>query len=300
MSNRCPLTGAVGDKISERSPEELAEAYRGYLGKPIPDGLRKKYFTQTITQYENRESGLRWFGPKIVGDGDLYAFLGSSFDWYYEDSWDKFLALQYLKKLKRPFLDVGCGNGSFLRLAKRGRLTGMGIDINPEAVAQAQADHLPVYLESTMPADFAYPPVLCLFQTLEHVPDPLSFIKSYIERTQCKRLFVSVPCFETLLGYTRDPLSWPPHHITFWSEKALRTLGELMNYRLVSVDYQKLPSYNRFKVVWRRENGKELPESSFRLQENPISSRIHFTLARLRREPWACRAHSILVQFERC
>ncbi len=300
MSNKCPLTGATGEKVSERSAQELADAYQSYLGKPIPDALRHKYFTQPIVQYQSRESGLRWFSPKVVGEGDLYKFLGLTFDWYYEDSWDKFVALKFLKKLKSPFLDVGCGNGNFLRLAKRAGLSGMGIDLNPEAVAQAQADGLQVHLESAVPRDFQYPPVLCLFQTLEHVPDPLAFLKSYIDRTQCKTLIVSVPCFETLLGYTRDPLSWPPHHITFWSEKALRTLGDLVHYRVVRVAYQELPSYKRFKVVWGRENGKPLPDSSLTLQDNPWASRIHFYKSRLQKKHWACRAHSILVQFERC
>lgn len=300
MSQTCLLTGRAGRMVATRQPDELARSYHTYLGHPLPAGLVAKYFTQPIDELESPESGLRWFAPPVVAGRDFYEYLGATFDWYYENSWDKFFTVRLLKKIgAKSFTDIGCGSGSFIKLAAEAGIRGSGIEINADAVQQAQRDGLQVHLDSTLPPDFQFSELLCMFQTLEHVPDPLGFVRNHAERSGCRRLIITMPCYESLLGFTSDPLSWPPHHISFWSEKAIRTLAELAGFRVGGIWRQPLSSFKRFRRVWGREGEQPLPESSLTLSANPIASRWHFLKSRIAGRPWACWEHTIVGLLER-
>jgi hypothetical protein len=300
MPGKCLLTGREGRLIATRCPEELAGSYVAHTGCSLPDSLVKKYFTQPINMLECAESGLRWFDPAIIAEKDFYAHLGMTYGWYYGIGWDKRCTLNVLKSVgENRFVDVGCGSGAFIKLAANHALDGVGIDINVEAVMEAQRAGLKVHLESEIPADFDYPPILCMFQTLEHVPDPLAFAQDYIIRTKCRKLIISMPCYESLLGLTSDPLSWPPHHVSFWNEKSIRTLAELTGFQVAGVWRQPLSGYKRFKRIWEREGNRPVPESNLTLSSSPLASYLHFCKSRWKARSWACFEHSILAVLER-
>lgn len=300
MSRKCLLIGRPGQIIAKRQPDELAESYRNYLGHPLPAPLVTKYFTEPINELECAESGLRWFDPPVTAERDFYEHLGATYDWYYANSWDQYFAARLFKNLGvSNFTDIGCGFGSFIKLAAKAGIRGAGIEINPSAVQKAQSEGLDVHLDSALPRDFQFSELICMFQTLEHVPDPLSFVRTYAERSGCRRIFVTMPCFESLLGFTSDPLSWPPHHISFWSEKAIRTLASLAGFRVHGIWRQPLQGYKRFCRVWGREGARPLPESDYTLAKNPFQSRLHFLGSRLIGRSWARHEHTIVGLLER-
>lgn len=294
------MSGAPGAVTQTRRGRELADAYQDYLGKALPANLRRKYFQEDYTQYDCAESGLRWYYPMRVADSDLYEYLGTSFDWYYEDSWDDCVAVKVLRKLGATgFTEIGCGPGSFIRLAARAGIAGSGIDLNDEAVAKAQADGVDVHHEAKLPGNFRFSPVLCLFQTLEHVADPLAFVEHYIRKSGCRQLLISVPTFESLYGLTSDPLAWPPHHTTFWSGKALELLAARCGFKVIQTHYQPLSGFRRFRRVWGREGGRPLPGSRFTLAANPLRSRLHFLRSKAAGCLWARREHTLLAVLAR-
>src|SRR5260221_6532498 len=109
----CPLTGLPGKLLRTREPEELFSSYFSSYGSPLPRNLFSKYFQSTVGEYYNSTSGLRWYDPAVLADGDFYATLASIYSWYYNPaSWDKLTALEIITSL-RPVgvAEIGCGDG---------------------------------------------------------------------------------------------------------------------------------------------------------------------------------------------
>jgi len=76
-------------------------------------------------------------------------------------------------------LDVGSGDGDFLRRARAAGYRVVGQEINPDAVASAQAMGVDVRLGEL--ADLGFPPgsfdAVRLWHVLEHVPEPLTTLQ---------------------------------------------------------------------------------------------------------------------------
>lgn len=77
---------------------------------------------------------------------------------------------------KGALLEVGCGNGFFLEAAREaGYVAVHGVEPSADAVAKARADIRPdIVLDVMRPGLFAAESfdVVCLFQVLDHLPDP--------------------------------------------------------------------------------------------------------------------------------
>jgi len=297
MESPCPLTGHPGRAIRIRQPDELFSSFGSYYGKSLPEHLRTKYFTQPVYEFESRHSGLRWYRPAKLGDSDFYGKLAELFEWYYlGDTWDKTTAIGLIKL--RPsdhVLEIGCGNGAFLRMLKKSGIACTGLDINESAIAQAQAAGLPAFTSAQQLPQGQKIGTLCLFQTIEHVDQPVEFLKTFVDQFQPAQIILSAPCHESLLGYTNDPLSWPPHHATAWSAKAFDHLARRIGYKVTHVDYNEL-EYSHFEYILSKHNRK-----LFRLPRIP-KGRLSwwcFSLGKKLGLPWATRTHSILVQLER-
>ncbi|MDD5355582.1 MAG: class I SAM-dependent methyltransferase [Candidatus Omnitrophica bacterium] len=88
-------------------------------------------------------------------------------------------------KEKLSILDYGCGMGHFLNLAKRHGYIPNGLDISTEAVSFARNEYglNDVYpLAEKNIGDYAADTfdIISMFHVIEHMPDPLDFLKHYI------------------------------------------------------------------------------------------------------------------------
>lgn len=304
--SKCLLTGTTGIILRRRTGQELIADYARYFGLEIPLEFQTRHFESDQLEYFSPESGLRWFHPQDCAGPEFYEFLGKSLWWYYQaESWDKRLALKWLTERRvESVVEVGCGDGTFLRLAAAAGVNGVGIDTNESSMQQGREAGLALLT----PGEFerAKQPAtdtLCLFQTLEHVPDPHAFLARYLNLVSPRHVLISVPSWETIEGYTRDPLIWPPHHQSLWSEKALRVLGRQLGYHLARAAYEPL-SFDDFKSFARQEPIDPFPCFGFGLRASMAGSsdrvlRFKFRLGRLFGLPWATRRHSILVQLNR-
>jgi SAM-dependent methyltransferase len=294
----CPLTRKPGHVIRQRKPAELAESYASYCGASLPAGTIDKYFASEVTEYYLESSGLRWYAPCNLGDGDYYSTLAAIYPWYYNPgSWDKLAALEIIKRASfAQVVEVGSGSGWFLSRLKEHKIKSFGVEINPKEVKACRKQGLTVYFPDEVPDSNSAIGCLCLFQTIEHVSDPVDFLKNYTRRFNPRELVLSAPCFESLLGLTKDPLSWPPHHATAWSNRAFETLASLLGYRVVNTSYSPL-SYDEFESRLQREGCRKLPG----LPPIPGGRLGHYTfrVARKLGFHWACRGHSILVVMRR-
>ncbi len=294
----CPITGNPGVVVRSRKPQELADAYRDMLGKDLPLALREKYFRSQVSELYCRESGLRWYSPCLLADSDLYETLGEQHDWYYEaDSWDKKQAREILVEMRvETILEVGCGNGYFIRNLRGAVSRAIGVDFNRSAIDDGRGAGLELYAPEELPNDIGSIDCFCAFQTIEHVEDPVTFLRQYVDVHKPRYVLLSAPCHESLLGVSGDPLAWPPHHATQWSERAFSCLAATAGYTL-SRTFRDSLGYQEFLGFAERD-----PEGQKRVLPfwRPGKlGRIMFEACRMLGFSWARHRHSILVVLER-
>ena len=81
---------------------------------------------------------------------------------------------------------MGCGAGHFLRLARSRGYEGHGCELNPRSVETLRSEGFKIFsdLDEHLPKYNA----LLMFQVLEHLVDPYSFLKSLIPHLKDGRL----------------------------------------------------------------------------------------------------------------
>lgn len=136
-------------------------------------------------------------------------------------------------------LDIGCGNGRFLRLAKSAgwRAWGLEPDPNAAAVARQFADHLIVGgydAAGSMPGHFD---VVTVSHVLEHVYDPHEFLDVCHTALRPEgMLWVEVPNFAGC-GAETWGMDWrglePPRHLVHFTVQGLRDLLTEHGFRIV-------------------------------------------------------------------
>ncbi|MDW3217522.1 MAG: class I SAM-dependent methyltransferase [Acidimicrobiales bacterium] len=127
-------------------------------------------------------------------------------------------------------LDVGAGNGYFVKLAaEEYGLAATGIEIS-EASAAFARDHLGVDLlvEDLAEHDETYD-VVTAFSVLEHVEDPAAMLASLIARVRPGGLLVlatpNPACIQRRVkGEKRWSMICPPHHLNIFSRTGLERM----------------------------------------------------------------------------
>ncbi len=304
-TTQCPICSASGTKISECPSDKLLLEYERYYKLQFPDTLKAKFFTHQFAENFCSSCNLRWYSPKITGDSEYYGYLANSLPTYYSSClWDKKFTLKFFSRENiRTFTDYGCGDGTFLSDAAPLGITGNGIDLSESAVAKTRDKGFECNLPDASDEDFTWNPTVTLFQTLEHVSDPVDFLKSIVDKSQCETLVIGVPTFEALLGYTNDPLSWPPHHVTMWSANALSRIADKIGFSLDETAYEPL-DWEGFLEMWTLEKTDRLTGCPIRYKKQPSDLRIRYVYAkylagRLFRCRWALYRHTLVAVLRR-
>ena len=120
-------------------------------------------------------------------------------------------------------LDVGCGQGNFRQCVPQADYTGL----DPHLVSAAIEGVLNTTLEEHLVSAAGAYDAVCCFEVIEHVADPKALFARMVKAAKPGGLIcVSVPRAGSAL--TRIPnflVNAPPHHLTWWSEDALRELA---------------------------------------------------------------------------
>jgi 2-polyprenyl-3-methyl-5-hydroxy-6-metoxy-1,4-benzoquinol methylase len=293
----CPLSCAEGSKVGQFEALDLVRAYLDYYEVTLPKSIIEKYFHNTIDRFKCPTCDLQWFRGIPSAEADFYEHL-QKYEWYYAaETWDKNLTFQVVQQLQsRRVLEIGSGGGQLIKRIAESGICAAGVELNENARKQTRSEGLEVFdandsMWKTFGAD-----TIVMLQVLEHVERPVSFLQTYSISREVKNIVIAVPCTESLLARSGDPLMWLPHHVTLWSNSSLALLAEKVGFRISEFHLQPLewPDLN-----WRATREKKRKLKGLWNWPSGRTGKLLFEIAKTLRLPWTICNHSILVTLER-
>jgi SAM-dependent methyltransferase len=208
-----------------------------------------------VTRFELWESscGLAFFDPMLAGDAAFYDDLYRGGDFHRILAAPGVVRPEFARaaEIIRPgekVLDVGCGEGGLARHLPHAAYVGLepnfsvaasSTDVRNETVAAHAGTHPGVY------------DTVCAFHVIEHVPDPLTFAIDLVECIKPGgRLLIAVPGWPSPI--TEIPnfvFNAPPHHLSWWSEDALRELAQRLGLIVEAVEPMAFGSHDSV-IYW--------------------------------------------------
>ena len=130
----CPLCRQATVLVERIAVDDLDAEYVRQMQisvkREFPASVRELRWLECTT------CGLGHFAPLTAGSSDFYASLAARPDYYTTDRWE-FGEVAARLQPEADLVDVGCGDGVFLRLAPS--LRKRGLEFNPEASARGRA-----------------------------------------------------------------------------------------------------------------------------------------------------------------
>lgn len=235
---------------------EILERWEKETGVKFSDSVWQQYIspkTRLVTLYRCNECSFSIFLPPITGSQEFYSDISEKNAYYVAKKWEFLEAVKDLKKHRvRRVLDVGCGNGYFLDFLQGTNLSikYAGYEFNSKIASQARTKGHQVYdgkfpetiLTTTENELFD---AICMFQVLEHLSDPIAFIKNVIPLLDpLGILIIGVPDAGGPVRYFSSALTdIPPHHVSRWCESVFRLGMPQQGFRIVRMAYEPLPCY---------------------------------------------------------
>lgn len=176
-------------------------------------------------------------------------------------------------------LDIGCGNGAFVKKAIAWGWDAEGLDPDPD-VAAAVSPRLSARITTGALADINYPDArfaaVTMDHTIEHVHDPVSTLREALRILQPRGLlWVATPNVDSL-GHRLFKRDWrglePPRHLVLFNAKALRAALAAAGYEKVRQLRAPFLTSWWFTKSYRIARGEDpLPEDGAPL---PLSARL--------------------------
>jgi SAM-dependent methyltransferase len=227
----CLLCGSHDSSVAaELTYAELARLWSVCGRGGLEALLERELGTEAVALRACQACGFLAFPPGTAGSGAFYEALEDA-TYYNGDKREFHVAAGVAcERGFRKILDVGCGRGAFLDLAKANGSETFGTELNRPAVEAARAKgHAIVegYLDD-VPAAHGKFDFIALFQVIEHVPAPIAVISKARDMLELEgRIFVAVPNERGVPGLANfSPYQWPPHHISRWRRSDLIRLGQ--------------------------------------------------------------------------
>lgn len=169
-------------------------------------------------------------------------------EWYGE-RWEFRETLNFFGNKNLKILEIGCGKGYFLNLARSNGFEGWGIDINKRAIEFAKEKLKLINVYPYFIEEFAkeFPEekfdLICFYHVIEHLKDPLRFLtllKNALRDDGYIAFSFPNPNRIDIKLLSREKWDYPPHHLTRWNEKSIETLLQNIGFDLVKKDYEPL------------------------------------------------------------
>ena len=275
-SVKCPVCKKKDSKILYTVNSETAPAHFLLGSRNESKYMRLRFAIENIwakntcSFYQCNYCDFCFSFPFVAGNTKYYSTLYDNENKYPNWKWEFEITLLEIHKLvhdrqikkKFNFLELGAGNGEFIRriisdFSKEPKIT--CTEFSESAINSISDLDIDCFSKDVRDFDVKiyknHFDVICMFQVLEHLDklDELFVHLNHISNQKCN-LFIGVPNFEhraffDKYGFIEDI---PPHHISRWNEKNLRIIGdrfgwELVCYRKEPLDKNKI--INKFRNV---------------------------------------------------
>lgn len=251
-----PFGFALCRLVEHLSKSKLRQAIRLHFGSELPDNIK----IENYTLWEHIETGLIFSDPLIPGSDEYYNWLASQIGYYPRTRWEYDSILDTALSMVQPasIVDIGCGDGKFLKLinSRLQEAKIVGVDTSAVAIESCRRSGIDCYqgelndllaLGKLKPAAYD---LVTSFHCLEHVPNPLEFMQGLAQLCKIDGLIaVSTP-----LSPMPHELAWfdvqnsPPHHLTKWCCRSYRHLAEKLGRK---VEFRFHPKKLTAYGAWR-------------------------------------------------
>lgn len=211
-----------------------------------------------VTLSSCRGCGFEFFDPNLVGNESFYRQLeGPDYFSATRPEFARTLGFAQREGLE-TVLDVGCGAGAFLDLAREAGLKTFGLELNRVAASRARAKGHLIFeqlLNELDPARTQKFDLITFFQVLEHVANPVSVLCDASRfLSSSGHIAVAVPSAEGIFRMAPwDPHQWPPHHISRWRLTDFERLALAAELRVVERGGDVLVG-SEIELLWKLNN----------------------------------------------
>lgn len=259
-----------------------------------PEVLNTNFPFEGIVTLRCRNCGTIFYNPLIAGDAAYYEHLSRNLSWYYSAKrWEYPFAVETLNKEKPDlFLEVGCGAGHFLRLARDRGYEGHGFEMNPLHLDSLRRDGFHVL--DKLDCNGSPYGALFMFQVLEHLVDPFSFLQTLLPQIRSGGFLVlSTPVSPSCVGFAVPPFALPPHHQWMPTAVGFKLLAERLGLICETMTYDP-PDVSQVMYGLKQRYGlrSDLKRPSLFLR---TASRVVMNVAAAMRQDWAKVGHTGMV-----
>jgi 2-polyprenyl-3-methyl-5-hydroxy-6-metoxy-1,4-benzoquinol methylase len=248
----CPLCGAAAAHVIDRfAASDIVSLYRRLVQMDVADEFG---IVSDLSVRRCNVCDLMFFNPMVSGSGPFYDTLQKTEGYYIESKEEYEVGAGFIKE-DFAVLEIGCGHGAFARKIHPGEY--VGLELSEDAVATVRAQGFNVLretIEDHAALHGAHYDAVCAFQVMEHLPDIKGFVESALS---CLKpggiLIVSVPSADTFVSQVmNNHLNLPPHHTSWWSDKCLRSIGDIFGLEIVMLEHERLADIYRFWYLHTR------------------------------------------------
>jgi len=246
MVNNPFISDSKTTHVKSISKSFLIQQYKKEFGVDVTEVLSS---CEKVDIYECQESGFRFYHPfTIAGDSNFYEQL-QQFDWYYMPwKWEHEMLSKRVKE-NDHILEVGCGQGAFLKKISDDfkSVNCVGLELNESAVFKSpNCEVINAFIEDFSEDNSGKYDIVCSFQVLEHISQVDSFLTASIK---CLKegglLTIGVPNNDAFIKYNqKDILNMPPHHMCLWTERSLKAIASKYNLELIEMQFEPLQEHH--------------------------------------------------------
>jgi len=249
-NTKCPICG------TEKGKKEFKEVY------VYP------YNNQEYKRYECPNCEIHWWEPLKISpefyESEVFEHYAAFHEVVGTRLYENHKAFfkYFPSNIRGRLLDVGCGDGRFLRYTKDQGFEVWGIDFDKKSVENIKrnldidtvfAMSLKEFYEHTRKKSFKFN-VITFFEVLEHQDTPKEFLQMAKELLKEKGYIAgSVPnrdsSFWIVLHQIKGKEDYPPHHLLRFSKSSLEKVLILCGFKEVEVYKLDLPLKELFPYV---------------------------------------------------
>jgi SAM-dependent methyltransferase len=239
---RCPVCGHGTTTVVEQlTGSQLRRLWRESGFQLTPEAWGRIQEQSLVALKRCAACGFAFFDPSLAGNEVFYKELERS-GYFAPNRPEFFRTVEFAKRngLHRV-LDIGCGSGAFLDLARQAGCETFGLELNSAAAAKARAKAHRIFsvsLEQLIDAGSTGGfDLITLFQVLEHLANPVAVLKKATSMLKNGGyVAIAVPSEEGVLRLSPwDPSQWPPHHVSRWRRADLKQLGRATGLKIVEL-----------------------------------------------------------------